>query len=74
MEKAQKELLIRVGTNISRIRKEKGLTTTSLAEKCDMDHSNLIPIEKGRINVTLVTLCKIAEVLEVDPHVFFEFH
>ena len=69
---AAKELLKKVGTNISRIRKEKGFTTTYLAQSCDMEHSNLIPIEKGRINVTVETLSKLAAILEVDVLEFFK--
>ena len=38
-----------------------------------MEHGNLIPIEKGRINVTANTLCKTVTALEVDIKAFFEF-
>lgn len=60
-----KDYLKLIGENITRIRKEKNLSTNEFASLCDMEKSNLIPIEKGRINVTINTLIKIAKVLEV---------
>ena len=66
------DYLARVGQNITRIRKAKGMTTVQLGDLCGIEKSNLIPIEKGRINVTVLTLVRIAEALEVDAKVFFE--
>lgn len=60
------ELQIRIGQNITRIRKERGYTIQQLAELCDMEKSNLIPIEKGRVNITIGTLNKIANFLVVS--------
>ncbi len=62
----ESEYLIHIGKNITRIRKEKNLTSKELGYCCDIEKSNLIPIEKGRINVTIATLVKIAEALNVD--------
>lgn len=67
------EYLLAIGKNITKIRKRKGLTTKELGYRCDMEKSNLIPIEKGRINATAMTLFKIAKALEVDVKAFFEF-
>lgn len=61
-----KKYLIKIGKNISRIRKEKGLTIKELGYQCDMEKSNIIPIEKGRINVTVNTLVKICKALDVE--------
>lgn len=60
------EHLIKIGKNISRIRKEKGLTIKALGLECDIDKPNLIPIEKGRRNITILTLVKISKALEVE--------
>ncbi|MDP1745950.1 MAG: helix-turn-helix transcriptional regulator [Bacteroidota bacterium] len=67
------EYLLLIGKNITKIRKLKGLTIAELGYRCDIEKSNLIPIEKGRINVTSLTLLKIAQALEVDVKEFFEF-
>lgn len=64
-KKDQEHLKI-VGGNITKLRKQKGLTIADLAYMCDMEKNNLIPIEKGRRNVTLNTLIKISKALEVE--------
>lgn len=69
----EEEYLISIGKNISAIRKKQGLTVKELGFRCDIEKSNLIPIEKGRGNVTALTLYKIAAALEVDVKDFFEF-
>jgi transcriptional regulator with XRE-family HTH domain len=67
------EYLILIGNNISKIRKKKGLTSKELGYRCDIEKSNLINIEKGRINVTANTLLKLANALEVEVMEFFKF-
>jgi len=65
--------LKKIGEKITKYRKEKKLTVKELGYECDMEKSNLIPIEKGRINVTISTLVKIAKALNVEVKSFFEF-
>jgi len=60
------EYLILIGKNISRIRKEQLITIKELGFRCDIEKSNLIPIEKGRVNVTIKTLVKICNALDID--------
>lgn len=67
-----KDYRLIVGKNITKLRKKSNLTTKELGYMCDIEKSNLIPIEKGRINVTLDTLSKIAFALNVDVKDFFE--
>ena len=69
----ESEYLKALGQNITKIRKKKGLTTVHLADECNMEKSNLIPIEKGRINVTATTLLRIAKALGVEVRDFFDF-
>ncbi len=66
--------LKRIGDNITRIRKSRGFTSKELGYRCDIDKSALIHIEKGRINVTVNTLIKIAEALEVEVIDFFKLY
>jgi transcriptional regulator with XRE-family HTH domain len=69
----ESEYLKAIGQNITKIRKKKGLTTVQLSDECCMEKSNLIPIEKGRINATAITLLKIAKALEVEVKDLFDF-
>ena len=62
----ENECLILIGKNISRIRKEQLITIKELGFRCDIEKSNLIPKEKGRVNVTIKTLVKICNALDID--------
>lgn len=70
----ENELLKKIGESITRRRKEKGLTSKELGYMCDIEKPNLIAIEKGRINVTVKTLKKIADALDIEIREFFEFN
>lgn len=56
----------RIGFNILRERREKGLTQEALADAVGMSRARLSAIERGSTTLTLEKLMKIAEALEVD--------
>ncbi len=62
-----------VGSNIKEIRKLKKLTQEELAEKCGLQTSYLAGVERGDRNITIQTLEKITEGLEVAPSSIFKF-
>lgn len=53
-----------LGTRINRLRKEKGITQSTLAERVGIEPSNISHIERAASKVGLGTLVKIANVLE----------
>jgi transcriptional regulator with XRE-family HTH domain len=57
-------LLDQLGLRIIKRREELGLTQKALAEAIDMQPGNLSQIESGGRNVTIRTLCRIAEALD----------
>jgi transcriptional regulator with XRE-family HTH domain len=57
-------LLSQIGLRITRRRQELGLTQRAVAEKAGMQQANFYRIENGEQNVTIRTLCKIADALE----------
>ncbi len=57
-------LLSQIGLRITRRRQELGVSQRALAEKAGMQHANFYRIENGDQNVTIRTLCKIADALE----------
>lgn len=69
----EKDYLISIGANITKIRKQRKLSSQALGDLCEIEKSNLIPIEKGKINVTAKTLLKIAQALNVEVKEFFDF-
>lgn len=69
----EKEYLKSIGKNITVLRKKKKWSSQKLALECNMEKSNIIPIEKGRINVTIKTLYRIAVALEVELSELLQF-
>ena len=61
------DLTKKVGINIRAIRKSQNLTIDELAEKCDFQTPYLSDIERGERNITLQTLTKILNALQVEP-------
>ena len=69
----EEEFLKLIGENITKHRKKLGFKINELDLRCDMEKSNLIAIEKGRRNVTVKNLLKIAKELNCEVKDFFEF-
>lgn len=61
-----------MGANIRRIRKAKGLKQYHLAEKSEMEKASLSRIESGQANPTILTLRRLAVVLDVEVGDFFK--
>lgn len=62
----EEELLMCVGGNIKRYRRQKGILQQDLAALCNMEIPNISRIENGRTNPTLRTLQKISQSLGVE--------
>jgi len=58
--------LKRIGENIIRSRKARGLKQIDLANMLEMEDSSLRRIEKGRVNSTILMLKKISDALGID--------
>ena len=58
--------VIDIGRNISRIRKERGLTQEDLCGLAQLDRSNLSEIENGKTDARVKTLVRIASALDVE--------
>lgn len=61
------------GKNLRRIRKGKGLTMEVVANEAEIEYRQLGRIERGEINTSIVSLLRIAEVLDVDIKLLFDF-
>lgn len=57
-----------VGSNVGRIRKERGLTQEQLAELSGLTQQYLSDLERGKRNPTIVTIYELALALKV-PHI-----
>ncbi|KLT66476.1 helix-turn-helix domain-containing protein [Pedobacter sp. BMA] len=58
--------------NVRRYRKMRGLTMTDLANKVEVDYSQISRIERGVVNATVSMIFDIAKVLDVKPQQLIE--
>lgn len=66
-------ILTSLGENAKKLRIKKGLSLRQLATMCNVDHSVIAKIEKGEINITILTLAELASGLEVHPRKLLDF-
>ena len=60
-----------ISSTLKKLRKERKLTLKELAERTDVSISFLSQVERGKSGVTLESLRKIADALNVAPSAFF---
>jgi len=75
MEKKQNkiEFQIEFGKQIEKLRTEQKLSYRQLAQRCDVDFSNISKIEKGEINIQLSTVLELAKGLSITLKELFDF-
>ena len=64
MSSTHHSLLLRLGTRIRKLRKEKGWTQTDMAVYLDMNRGHISDLERGKREVGIITLQVIAKGLE----------
>lgn len=57
-----------LAANIERLRNENGLTRENLAVALEFDNSYISKLEKGKINITIDRLIKIADFFDIEIH------
>ena len=72
MAKAER-LLHKFGENLKRLRQAKGISQEELAFKADLDRTYISGIERGKRNVSLINLYRIAAALEIPAHQLLNF-
>jgi ribosome-binding protein aMBF1 (putative translation factor) len=60
-----------LGLRVRGLRNERGWTLEQAAERCDLDFKHLQKVESGQVNVTLVTLVRLAVGLKVSLGALF---
>lgn len=62
----------KVGNRIKEIRKEKGISQEKLALKAELDRTYIAGVESGKRNLSIKSLEKILNALEISFNLFFE--
>ncbi len=65
--------LVSIGNRVKNLRIDKGLSQEELARRIDFDRTYLSRVESGKQNMTVETLLKICEGLDVTIKEFFDF-
>jgi transcriptional regulator with XRE-family HTH domain len=64
--KRRGDILIRFGTRVRELRMQTGLSQEAFAAKCGLDRTYVSGIERGRRNLSLRNIAKIAEFLGIS--------
>lgn len=67
------EFLKSFGFNLKMCRLKRGLTQAELGEMVDISEHRLSEIERGKCNLTLKTVNKLANSLKISPDKLFKF-
>jgi len=62
----------RFGLKLKKLRQQKGLSQEAFANLSGIDRTYIPEIEKGKRNLSITIVEKLAKALEVNPGVFFE--
>lgn len=68
-----KPFLKKLGRHLKNLRQKKGMTQLELAVSMDNYAEQISRIERGELNVTICTLKKIADALELPLQELFDF-
>jgi transcriptional regulator with XRE-family HTH domain len=69
----KEEFLRQLGESIAKHRLKQKLTQTEVANRCEIERGNLTRIEKGKSNITVETLLKISEAIDIPISQLFSF-
>lgn len=67
------EFRIIFGKQIEKLRIEQKLSLRQLAQRCDLDHSDIAKYEKGEVNIKLSTVYELIKGLQLSPQEVFDF-
>lgn len=62
----ERKIMSDFGQRIRRLREEAGLSQEKLAEETDVHRTYISGVERGRQNISLLTMKKLAQALDVD--------
>jgi transcriptional regulator with XRE-family HTH domain len=61
------------GKQLEKQRTIKNLSYRQLAQRCDLDHSDISKMEKGERNIKLSSILQLSKGLNIHPKELFEF-
>jgi len=68
-----KEIQLKFGENLRRLREGKGYSLNDLATRCDLDKSNISKIDNGHFNLQLTKIVELARGLGIEPKQLLDY-
>lgn len=68
-----REIQKQIGIGIIRFRKKRRMSQAELAQRAGMLRTQITRLENGHSNVTIKTLCQVADALDVPVQAFFRW-
>jgi transcriptional regulator with XRE-family HTH domain len=65
--------IVDLGVHIRQLRERKSISQQNLADMCNMPKTSIGRVERGEVSVTIRTLIKIANALEIEPKELLNF-
>jgi transcriptional regulator with XRE-family HTH domain len=73
MELTKEDFKTLFGKKLEQLRIQQNLTYRSMAERCDVDSSDISKIEKGKVDIRLNTILELSKGLNIHPKELFDF-
>lgn len=70
---ARPDVKVQFGRRLRQLRQGRGLSQEELADNAGLDRSYVGSVERGERNISLESICKLAEALEADPAELLKF-
>ena len=67
------QVLIPFGQHVARLRKGQGISQEELSGRCGLDRTYISGIERGKRNLSLTNVFKLAKALDVPPKTLLDF-
>lgn len=67
------DIKVKVGQRIKDLRQIHKLSQEAFADKCELDRTYITSLERGKRNVSLINLEKIAKAFDISLSEFFNF-
>ncbi|MBT2560106.1 helix-turn-helix transcriptional regulator [Pedobacter sp. ISL-68] len=67
------EILLDFGKRLKELRISKNLSLRKMALLCNVEYADIQRYEKGKLNITLLSLAELAKALEVEPKDLLDF-
>lgn len=67
-----KDTLVTIGNTIKKLREKNGISQEALAEEAGIHRTYMGRVERGKQNISVLNLIKVAKALEIHPSILLK--